>query len=308
MRFKNTSIFENFDLKLTTILLRLGLIVVVYIFGRSLAGLSRRWLTKSLKRYELTESLITLLVTLVYYSILVLTFAIVLAILGVPPNIIVGAIGLMVIVLAITLQASLGNLAAMVNFLLFKPYVVGDFIQTAGIQGAVQEIQLFSTVIVSPNHKTHILLNGKIQGAGISNLSKLGTDRADQAFRISYTSDFESGALGNVSGVCPCDYGYDARVEIIGKKGIMQIGEMKGQAVVVCVNRDQGLITPIYRRWPERFAWAYIHEIEHFVACVRSGEKPRVGGEDGRWAVAMVLAGTKSFLEERPVTLKEVMI
>jgi myo-inositol 2-dehydrogenase/D-chiro-inositol 1-dehydrogenase/scyllo-inositol 2-dehydrogenase (NAD+) len=121
------------------------------------------------------------------------------------------------------------------------------------------------------------------------------------------TIKFESGALGNVSGVCPCDYGYDARVEIIGKKGIMQIGEMKGQAVVVCVNRDQGLITPIYRRWPERFAWAYIQEIEHFVACARTGEKPRVGGEDGRWAVAMVLAGTKSFLEERPVTLKEVM-
>jgi myo-inositol 2-dehydrogenase/D-chiro-inositol 1-dehydrogenase/scyllo-inositol 2-dehydrogenase (NAD+) len=121
------------------------------------------------------------------------------------------------------------------------------------------------------------------------------------------TIKFESGALGNVSGVCPCDYGYDARVEIIGKKGFMQIGEMKGQAVVVCVNRDQGLITPIYRRWPERFAWAYIQEIEHFVACARTGEKPRVGGEDGRWAVAMVLAGTKSFLEERPVTLLEVM-
>lgn len=121
------------------------------------------------------------------------------------------------------------------------------------------------------------------------------------------TIRFESGALGNVSGVCPCDYGYDARVEIIGKKGIMQIGDMQGQAVVVCVNRDQGLITPIYRRWPERFAWAYIREIEHFVTCVRTGAKPRVGGEDGRWAVAMVLAGTKSFLEERPVSLQEVM-
>lgn len=121
------------------------------------------------------------------------------------------------------------------------------------------------------------------------------------------TIKFESGALGSVSGVCPCDYGYDARVEIIGKKGIMQIGEMKGQAVVVCVNRDQGLITPIYRRWPERFAWAYIHEIEHFVSCARNDQKPRVGGEDGRWAVAMVLAGTRSFLEERPVNLQEVM-
>ncbi len=121
------------------------------------------------------------------------------------------------------------------------------------------------------------------------------------------TLKFESGALGNVSGVCPCDYGYDARVEIIGKKGIIQIGSMRGMDVVVGINRDQGLITPIYKRWPERFAWAYIHEIQHFVACVQTGIQPRVGGEDGRWAVAAVLAGTKSMLEGRPVLLDEVM-
>jgi predicted dehydrogenase len=121
------------------------------------------------------------------------------------------------------------------------------------------------------------------------------------------TVKFESGGLGSISGVCPCDYGYDARVEIVGKNGIMQIGSMQGMDVVVCVNRDQGLITPIYKRWPERFAWAYINEIQHFVACIQTGEKPRVGGVDGRWAVAGVIAGTKSMLEGRPVRLDEIM-
>jgi predicted dehydrogenase len=118
---------------------------------------------------------------------------------------------------------------------------------------------------------------------------------------------FESGGLGSISSVCPCDYGYDARVEIIGERGIMQIGELKGQAVVVCTNRDQGLITPIHRTWPQRFEWAYIHEMEHFVACVTTGTQPDVGGVDGRWAVASVLASTKSFLEERAVLLREVL-
>jgi predicted dehydrogenase len=118
---------------------------------------------------------------------------------------------------------------------------------------------------------------------------------------------FESGGLGLISGVCPCGYGYDARVEIIGEKGIMQIGELKGLAVVVCTNRDQGLITPIYRTWPERFEWGYINELAHFVSCIQTGATPRVGAEEGRWAVAGVLAGTKSFLEERPVYLKEIL-
>jgi myo-inositol 2-dehydrogenase/D-chiro-inositol 1-dehydrogenase/scyllo-inositol 2-dehydrogenase (NAD+) len=118
---------------------------------------------------------------------------------------------------------------------------------------------------------------------------------------------FESGSLGSISGICPCDYGYDARVEIVGKKGIMQIGEMQGESVVVCVDRDHGLVTPIFRRWPDRFRWGYIQELEHFVECILQERAPRVTGDDGRWAVAMVLAGTKSFLNERPVYLSEVL-
>ena len=118
---------------------------------------------------------------------------------------------------------------------------------------------------------------------------------------------FESGGLGSISGVCPCGYGYDARVEIIGDKGIMQIGALKGQAIMVCTNRDQGLITPIFRTWPERFAWGYIYELEHFIQSVQNETEPRVGGIEGKWAVAGVLAGTKSFMEERPVYLKEII-
>jgi len=118
---------------------------------------------------------------------------------------------------------------------------------------------------------------------------------------------FESGGLGSISGVCPCDYGYDARMEIIGKKGIMIVGELKGRAVTVCIDRDQGLVTPIFRRWPERFYLGYVHELEHFIECIQADRTPVVSGVDGRWAVAGVLAGTRSFLEERPVRLSEFM-
>lgn len=118
---------------------------------------------------------------------------------------------------------------------------------------------------------------------------------------------FESGGLGSISGVCPCDYGYDARMEIIGKKGIMIIGELKNNALTVGIDRDTGLVTPIFRRWPDRFEMAYIHEIEHFIQSIQNDTPPKVGGEDGRWAVAGVLAGTMSLLEERPVLLSEVM-
>ncbi len=87
----------------------------------------------------------------------------------------------------------------------------------------------------------------------------------------------------------------------------MQIGELQGQALVVCTNRDQGLITPIFRTWPERFANGYIYELKHFINCIQADTEPSVGGADGRWAVAGVLAATKSMLENRPVNLTEIL-
>jgi predicted dehydrogenase len=134
-----------------------------------------------------------------------------------------------------------------------------------------------------------------------------GVDTENFYDNLITTLKFESGGLGSISGVCPCDYGYDARMEIVGKKGIMIIGQLAGQAVTVGVDRDQGLVTPIFRRWPDRFYMGYIHEMEHFVQSIRTDTPPKVSGADGRWAVAGVLAGTKSFLEERPVYLSEVL-
>jgi len=118
---------------------------------------------------------------------------------------------------------------------------------------------------------------------------------------------FESGGLGSISGICPCDYGYDARVEIVGEKGILRIGEMQAQAAIVAANREDGRVTTLPRSWSERFARAYIREMEHFIHSIWAETPPSVGGEDGRWAVAGVLAGTKSFLEKRPVYLSEVL-
>ena len=114
-----------------------------------------------------------------------------LAAIGIPPATIVGAAGIVLVVLAIALQQSLGNLAATVNFLLFKPFEVGDVIESGGVFGVVNEIQMFSTVLDSPDNKTHVLPNGKIHGAGLTNYSTKGSVRADLSFRISYESDVD---------------------------------------------------------------------------------------------------------------------
>jgi small conductance mechanosensitive channel len=185
-------LLQQLDLNLSHILFRAVMIIVVLIAGRALAGLSRSGLIKSMQRYNLTEAIINLISTLAYYSILILAGAVALAIMGVPVNIIVGAIGLVAVVLVVTLQASLANIAATVSFLLFKPFEPGDLVKTAGIMGRVKEIQPFSTVLVSADNITHVLPNSKIQGDGITSFSKTGIIRMDQTYRVGYDGDLDT--------------------------------------------------------------------------------------------------------------------
>ena len=116
---------------------------------------------------------------------------------------------------------------------------------------------------------------------------------------------FANGAVGTIDGTCPADYGYDARVEIVGSEGLLIVGDLRGQPIVEARNRDVGAITPLHRTWPDRFEQGYRNEMRYFVDVALSGERPAVTGEDGRHAVSAVQAANRSWMEERPVTLGE---
>ncbi len=180
---------ENVDVEFLALMVRLLAVLAILIVGRWLANFARKGLLTSLKRTDLTESMNTLFVTLTYYTIFVLSILLALAVLGVPTTTLITAVGIIVVVLAIALQSSLGNLAATINFLLFKPFEVGDIIETSRVLGIVQEIQIFNTVLAAPDHKTHILPNAKIANTGLANYSKIGNIRVDLVFGIGYESD-----------------------------------------------------------------------------------------------------------------------
>jgi len=113
---------------------------------------------------------------------------------------------------------------------------------------------------------------------------------------------FESGALGTIDGACPADYGYDARVEVLGTKGLLVVGENRSGAVLEIRSRGVGEV-PVFESWPQRFEWGYREELQGFVEAARNGSAPLAGGADGRAAVAAVLAANRSWQEGRPVEL-----
>jgi len=120
------------------------------------------------------------------------------------------------------------------------------------------------------------------------------------------TVTFESGAIATVAGVCPADYGYDARVEVTCTGGMVQVGHTGpgGLATIVAGRANRG--EPVFQSWRDRFEDAYVREMVSF-ADAMDGAPVRVGASEGTRAVALVLAGTLSMLEGRTVPLTEVL-
>jgi myo-inositol 2-dehydrogenase/D-chiro-inositol 1-dehydrogenase/scyllo-inositol 2-dehydrogenase (NAD+) len=117
-------------------------------------------------------------------------------------------------------------------------------------------------------------------------------------------SSFENGMQGLIDGAVSVRYGYDARVEVLGTRGIVFIGELRGNSVVSCTD-DQRMTTAIVGSWRTLFAEAYLAEDVDFIECIRLDRTPRATGMDGLQAVEVVNAGNRSIVEGRPVRLNE---
>jgi len=114
---------------------------------------------------------------------------------------------------------------------------------------------------------------------------------------------FANGRQGFIDGAAAVGYGYDARTEIVGTKGVMFVGRIEQDGVVAC-STGAGIVRPFVPSWRNLFTEAYLGEDQAFVDCIRGGGEPKVRGWDGRMAVAVVNAGNRSIAERRPVTVE----
>ncbi len=99
---------------------------------------------------------------------------------------VLGAAGLAV---GLALQGTLANFAGGVMILLFKPFKVGDVIESQGHLGSVKEIHIFVTKLLTPENRTVILPNASVSGGNIVNYTTEGLSRVDMTFGISYESN-----------------------------------------------------------------------------------------------------------------------
>jgi small conductance mechanosensitive channel len=91
----------------------------------------------------------------------------------------------------LALQGGLSNFAGGVLILLFKPFKVGDYIDAQGFSGTVNKIQIFNTILKTPDNKTIIIPNGTLSNNALTNFSTEKTRRVDFTFGIGYNDDIK---------------------------------------------------------------------------------------------------------------------
>lgn len=101
---------------------------------------------------------------------------------------VLGAAGLAV---GLALQGSLANFAGGVLILLFKPFKVGDTIEAQGYIATVTEIQIFNTILKTPDNRTVIIPNGALSNSSMVNISHEPTRRLDMKFTVAHGEDID---------------------------------------------------------------------------------------------------------------------
>lgn len=121
---------------------------------------------------------------------------------------------------------------------------------------------------------------------------------------VAVTVTFEDGKLGMVDGAQYVQYGYDARMEILGTDGCILIGD-QGKHQVTVAKRTGKIEKTAMNTWRYLFREAYQLEDQAFVDAILNNTEPLVTGEDGRMAIKAVRCGLKSLMEGKIVYLNE---
>jgi len=167
---------------LALVVLLIGLRIIAVISKLIGRGLDKRGTDVTLKPFILS------LLSWIFKAML---FISVIQMMGIATTSFIAVLGAAGLAIGLALQGTLANFAGGALILLFKPYKVGDLIESMGKLGVVKEIQIFTTVLLNPQNKTIILPNGVVSNGEITNYTREGKLRVDLSIGISYDSDMK---------------------------------------------------------------------------------------------------------------------
>lgn len=179
-------LIEKFVSGLVTLAVNLLIAGAVFYVGKFIIRKLYKVVSRIMLRRRVDNSLATFVLSfirIVLYFILIVT---VIGILGIETSSFLAIFASAGVAIGMALSGTLQNFAGGVLILLLKPYRVGDYIEAQGFAGTVKEIQIFSTVIVTPDNKSITIPNGGLSTGSINNYSREKYRRVDWKVGIAY--------------------------------------------------------------------------------------------------------------------------
>ncbi|MDJ0662146.1 MAG: mechanosensitive ion channel [Crocosphaera sp.] len=176
---------------LVTFGMQLVAAIIILIIGIQVAKFSRKLVAKALEKTKVDLTVITFLSNVAYVTVLALVTVVVLGQVGVKTASLIAILGSAGIAVGLALQGSLSNIASGIMLVIFRPFRVGDYIEGGGTAGIVKEIQIFNTILTSPDNRRIFVPNSKFFDGSITNYSAEETRRIDLVFSIGYEDDIK---------------------------------------------------------------------------------------------------------------------
>ncbi|MDD2197801.1 MAG: mechanosensitive ion channel [Bacteroidales bacterium] len=170
---------------------KLVLVVVTLIVGYWLIGRLVRMMKRIFEKREFDKTLQTFLVQLVGITLKVLLAISVVTMIGVQMTSFIALLGAAGVAFGMALSGTLQNFAGGVMLLILKPFKVDDYIEAQGFAGTVMEIQIFHTVLNTPDKKRIIIPNGGLSAGSMINYSAEPIRRVNWDFAVAYSEDID---------------------------------------------------------------------------------------------------------------------
>jgi small conductance mechanosensitive channel len=174
-----------------TWIVNIALALLIFFVGKLIAKKLTDITINVMRRSNVDETLLGFLQSVLYGAMLVFVVLAALAQLGIETTSFIAVLGAAGLAVGLAFKDSLANIGSGMMVIVFKPFVVGDFVTAGGESGTVEKITIFQTYMKTPDNKEIIIPNSNIISANITNFSAKETRRVDFVFGIGYDDDLK---------------------------------------------------------------------------------------------------------------------
>lgn len=165
--------------------------IIIFLIGRLLISIVNKLVAKLLARRHVDAGVQTFVKSFVNIMLTILLIVAIISKLGVDTTSFAALLASAGVAIGMALSGNLQNFAGGLIILLLRPFKVGDFIECQGVSGTVKEIQIFHTILTSPDNKVIYVPNGSLSSGTVINYSREATRRVDWTFTVEYGEDYE---------------------------------------------------------------------------------------------------------------------